>query len=91
MKTVTQSRPSIGEPEMTNTSNIREHMQVFGSCGNQLGEVDRVEGDQIKLTKGSAGDGQHHLIPTKWVEKVDDAVRLSKNCGEAKKEWKAAP
>jgi hypothetical protein len=76
---------------MANASNIREHMPVIGSCGNKLGDVDRVEGDSIKLTKGSSPDGQHHFIPSKWVEKVDDAVRLNKDCGEAKREWKSAP
>ena len=76
---------------MTSTSNIREHMPVFGSCGNKLGDVDHVEGDQIKLTKSSSSDGKHHFSPANWVEKVDDAVRLSKDCGEAKREWKAAP
>jgi hypothetical protein len=76
---------------MATASNIREHMPVFGSCGNKLGDVDHVEGGSIKLTKASSPDGQHHFIPTSWVEKVDDAVRLNKDCGEAKKEWKAAP
>jgi hypothetical protein len=76
---------------MTNTSNIREHMPVFGSCGNRLGDVDHVEGNSIKLTKNSSPDGQHHFIPMDWVEEVDDKVHLNKNCGEAKKEWKAAP
>jgi hypothetical protein len=76
---------------MANTSNIHEHMPVLGSCGNKLGEVDRVEGQSIKLTKGSSSDGQHHFIPMNWVEKVDDSVRLNKDCGEAKKEWKSAP
>jgi len=76
---------------MASAAKIKEHMQVFGSCGNRLGDVDRVEGNSIKLTKSSAGDGQHHFIPMNWVESVDDAVRLNKDCGEAKREWKAAP
>lgn len=74
------------------TSKIHEHMPVFGSCGNQLGKVDRVEGNQIKLTKNDSPDGQHHFIPTNWVQNVDDkAVRLNKDCGAAQKEWKSAP
>ena len=76
---------------MANTSNIREHMQVIGSCGNRLGDVDRVEGNSIKLTKNSSPDGQHHFIPVNWVERVDDSVRLNKDCGEARREWKSAP
>jgi len=29
-------------------------MAVYGSCGNFLGRVDHVEGDQIKLTKNDS-------------------------------------
>ena len=76
---------------MANASTIKEHMPVFGSCGNQLGEVDRVEGNSIKLTKNSSSDGQHHYIPTNWVESVDETVKLNKNCGDAQREWKSAP
>jgi hypothetical protein len=68
-------------------ADIREHMSVLGSCGNQLGTVDRVEGSSIKLTKSGSPDGQHHLIPLDWVARVDEHVHLSKNCGEAKKQW----
>jgi len=70
-----------------NTQNIREHMEVFGTCGNRLGTVDRVEGNNIKLTKNSAPDGQHHVIPVTWVANVDDVVHLNKTCGEAKRLW----
>ncbi|MEX2173509.1 MAG: DUF2171 domain-containing protein [Pirellulaceae bacterium] len=76
---------------MAETKNIKEHMPVMGSCGNRLGDVDHVEGDAIKLTKKSSPDGKHHFIPMNWVEKVDDSVRLNKDCGEAKKEWKTDP
>jgi hypothetical protein len=76
---------------MQATKSIREHMPVFGSCGQRVGDVDHVEGDQIKLTKSSSPDGMHHFIPTSWVDRVDDAVRLNKDCGTAQKEWKAAP
>ena len=74
------------------TADIREHMDVIGSCGNALGKVDHVEGSQIKLTKNDSPDGQHHLIPTSWVQRVHgNHVHLSKNCGEAAREWKTAP
>ncbi|AGA24830.1 DUF2171 domain-containing protein [Singulisphaera acidiphila] len=69
------------------TSDIREHMEVYGSCGNLLGKVDHVEGDHIKLTKNDSPDGQHHKIPLSWVAKVHDHVHLSKSCGEAQREW----
>ena len=76
---------------MTDTSKIEEHMLVYGSCGDQLGTVDHVLGDKIKLTKGDPmAGGVHHLIPTAWVSSVDKVVRLSKNCEAAKREWVAA-
>ncbi len=71
-------------------ADIREHMDVYGSCGNKLGRVDHVEGNVIKLTKNDSPDGMHHLIPTSWVTRVDSHVHLSKNCGDAKREWKIA-
>ena len=72
------------------TADIREHMDVIGSCGNMLGKVDHVNGGTIKLTKNDDPDGQHHLIPMGWVERVDEHVHLNKNCGEAKREWENA-
>ncbi|HEX3151297.1 MAG TPA: DUF2171 domain-containing protein [Gemmataceae bacterium] len=69
---------------------IKERMDVIGSCGNKLGVVDHVEGRTIKLTRNDSADGQHHFIPMDWVTRVDSHVHLSKNCGEAKREWQAA-
>ena len=37
----------------------------------------------------TARTAMHHFIPTSWVARVDDHVHLSKNCGEAKREWKS--
>jgi hypothetical protein len=68
--------------------NIREHMEVVGSDGASVGTVDRVQGSEIKLTKGS--DKSHHFIPMDWVENVDSKVRLSKAAGDAKAQWRAA-
>src|SRR5687768_13696930 len=55
---------------MQATEKIREHMPVFGSCGQKVGDVDHLEGEQIKLAKNSSPDGKHHFIPTSWVESV---------------------
>ena len=35
-----------------------------GVAGEHIGTVDRVEGDQIELTKNDSPDGFHHFIPT---------------------------
>jgi hypothetical protein len=84
-----KAKETFGEGSATAkcTADIREHMDVIGSCGNKLGRVDHVEGGNIKLTKNDSPDGLHHFIPIGWVQRVDERVHLSKNCGEAKKEW----
>ena len=71
--------------------NIKEHMDVIGSCGNKLGRVDGVEGSSIKLTKDGAPDNRHHYVPMDWVDHVDQHVHLNKDCGKAKREWQDAP
>jgi hypothetical protein len=74
------------------TSKIREHMEVVGSCGKQVGFVDRVEGESIKLTKDTSGSrGEHRYIPASWVARVDEHVHLSKPAGDVKEEWQAHP
>jgi len=81
-------KDSCGKTHATNE--IREHMDVIGSCGNKLGVVDHVEGNSIKLTRNDSSDGQHHYIPMTWVTRVDNHVHLSSNCGEAKREWETS-
>ena len=77
---------------MTDTSKIKEHMEVVGSCGNRVGVVDRVEGISIKLTKdGPEARGSHHYIPVDWVNRVDKQVHLSKPCADAQMEWQGHP
>jgi hypothetical protein len=67
---------------MSSLDQIREHMQVIDAEGTPLGKVDHVEGDKIKLTKDSSGqgshEGHHHFIPAGLVADVEgDIVRLS--------------
>ncbi len=74
------------------TSKIREHMEVIGADGKQLGNVDRVEGDSIKLTRDAEGArGEHRYIPLALVARVDDHVHLNKTCSDARNEWHAHP
>ncbi|MCT2559999.1 DUF2171 domain-containing protein [Tsuneonella sp. YG55] len=72
----------------TDTSAIKQHMEVIGADGVHVGIVDRVEGDSIKLTKKSssaqvegaegAHSGHHHAIPIGLVADIEgDKVRLS--------------
>lgn len=68
---------------------IRENMDVIASCGKKVGVVDRVEGESIKLTKNDSPDGQHHFIPTNWVDHVDDRVHLNKNSMVTEQNWQS--
>ena len=69
---------------MADASAIRDHMEVIGADGVHIGNVDRVEGNRIKLTKPDSGigshAGHHHYIPIALVAEVEgDKVRLSAN------------
>src|SRR5690606_4707982 len=69
---------------MTDTSKIREHMEVIGADGVHVGTVDRMDGDRIKLTRQDSGQGTHkghyHYIPASLIAEVEgDKVRLSAN------------
>lgn len=64
---------------MTDVSKIKEHMDVLDSAGKKIGQVDHLEGnDNIKLTKTSSPDGQHHFVPVAWIDHVDTRVHLNK-------------
>lgn len=56
---------------------IREHMDVYASCGTKVAVVDHVQGNTLKLTKNSSDDGMHHYLPLTAVEKVDSHVHLN--------------
>ena len=67
---------------MSHLDQVREHMQVIDAEGTPLGKVDRIEGDRIKLTRDSSGqgshEGHHHYIPAGLIAEVEgDNVRLS--------------
>jgi|GEM_PF-857352 len=67
---------------MSSLDQVREHMQVIDAEGTPLGKVDRIEGDRIKLTRDSSGqgshEGHHHFIPAGLIAEVEDEiVRLS--------------
>ena len=58
---------------------IKEHMEVIGA---DVGTVDKVEGNRIKLTKKDSGEGSHkghhHYIDRGLVAGVEgNKVRLS--------------
>lgn len=80
------------------TEEIREHMMVHargngamnGSPGVHVGTVDGLEGGFIKLIRSDSPDGQHHLIPLEWVERVDgehNTVYLNRDAEAVRREW----
>lgn len=73
---------------MADRSQIKEHSEVIGADGVRVGQVDRVEGDRIKLTKKDSGEGSHkghhHFIPLSLVAAIEGSVvRLSANADVA--------
>ena len=82
---LSESTGPVGSP-----ADIREHMEVYASCGTKVGKVDHVEGDSIKLTKNDSPDGQHHRIPMSWVAKVHDHIHLNKDHKEVQGQWQPA-
>jgi hypothetical protein len=69
---------------------LREHMPVLTSEDEELGLVDRIEGDEIKLTKDMSG--QHHYIPAEWVTSIDEEeVHIDRSEREVLKEWTTTP
>jgi hypothetical protein len=74
---------------MTDTTKIKEHMEVLGADGKHVGTVDHMQGaDRIKLMKNDpAANGEHHLIPVDWIDHVDTHVHLSKDSAEAMRSW----
>jgi len=69
---------------MVDINDITEDMTVVGSDGEHVGTVDKVEGDQIKLTKNDSPNGQHNFISVDLVDSVDgDTVTLSQTAEDA--------
>lgn len=68
---------------------VEEHMEVVGSDGEHVGTVDKVRGDRIILTKSDENAGGHqHSIPSRWIDSIDDKVKIRKTAAEAVKHWK---
>jgi len=72
-------------------NDIQPEMDVISSCGCNMGKVDHLEAGSIKLTKKDSTDGQHHYVPTGWVERVDEHVHLSHNAEETIRLWHNEP
>lgn len=57
---------------------VRERMPVLTPDGKQVGTVDHVDGDRIKLTRTDSPDGQHHYLTTSQIGGIENGqIRLS--------------
>lgn len=85
---VEMAKETVGiETKNVGIAGMKDHMNVYASCGKQIGVVDHLEGSAIKLTRKDSADGQHHYVPTSWVSKVDSHVHLNKNSQETEEQW----
>lgn len=73
---------------MVSSGQIKERMEVVGNDGLHVGMIDRVENDEIKLSKADAPDRLHHFLPLATVEFVDDRVHLNRSSLRAMAEWR---
>jgi hypothetical protein len=73
------------------SSKVKPDMPVICSDGMRCGTVDHLEGsDCIKLKKDE--NGQHHYIPTSWVESVEGGkVKVDRSEDEALQGWSTSP
>ena len=73
------SRQPMGESGTSTrfTDQIREHMEVIGPDGSHVGTVDHLDGDRIKLTRGSSSTGEHSYLPCSLVAGIEgNRIRL---------------
>lgn len=66
-------------------STIREHMPVLDNGGHQVGIVDDLEGERLKLTRDDTN--RHHWIPLEWIDRVDENVHLKLAGDEVVRQW----
>ena len=83
---------------MADLTGLRDGMEIVGSDGRHVGEVDHVlDQGEIKLTRRDSeaevegGHAHHHFIPLDWVEKIDanaNRATLSLTRDEAELRWR---
>jgi hypothetical protein len=76
------------EATMVSADQIKERMEIVGNDGKHVGIVDRVENDELRLSKADAPDRLHHFLPLANVEYVDDRVHLNRSSIRAMVEWR---
>lgn len=75
---------------MISATQIKSKTPVVCSNNAQFAVVDHMEGTEtIRLAKDDKG--QAHLIPLKWVTKVDDKIHIDRPGDQAMREWSMTP
>lgn len=74
---------------MVNAQDIQEHMDVMGSDGGQIGTVDHLDGNRIKLTKSDpAAGGEHHYLDLDMVDEIrGGAVCMTATAEQCRQNW----
>ncbi len=85
---------------MVDLTALRERMEIVGSDGRHVGEIDHVlDQGEIKLSRRDSeaeaesgpGRGHHHYIPLDWVERIDsnqNRATLNLTRDEAESRWR---
>ncbi|MBP0581975.1 DUF2171 domain-containing protein [Labrys sp. LIt4] len=79
--------PLSSEHSAAAGGDIRENMEVITSDGVNIGTVDDLGDDQIRLAKNTSPDGVHHFVPLDWVDHVDAQVHLKRKAPEVQAVW----
>ena len=67
-------------------STIREHMPVLDTRGEQVGVVDALETNEIKLTRDE--NNRHHWIPLDLIDRVDENIHLKAVRNDVMRQWR---
>jgi hypothetical protein len=78
------------ETAMLGTLDIREHMPVYGSCGDRVGTVDGVRGEWLCLLRDPGVADEAYCVPLDWVDTVGHHIRLTRPCEEVLRRWQSA-
>jgi hypothetical protein len=65
---------------MVDPLELRQGIPVIGADGATIGIVESIEGDTLRLRRGSTADGRGHRIPLAWIDRMDGgAVHLNQS------------
>lgn len=73
---------------MADMEHIQSGMQVLGSDGGVIGEVDAAETGRLRVR--DAGGSVAHYLPREWIARVDEHVHLALAAALARERWTTA-